>query len=189
MNVGLYFGSFNPVHNGHLIIANHLVQEKKVDELWFIVSPQNPFKTGQQLLNHHQRYFFITKAIEGEKGLRASTIEFGLPKPSYTIDTIVMLQEKYPEHRFSIVLGSDGFQNLEKWKNFETLTQRVSFWVYPRPGFDVRPIVGVSYEVVDGPQLYISSTLLRNKLKEGKSVRYWVPDGVWEELQAGHFYR
>src|SRR6478672_4307435 len=119
--IGLYFGSFNPVHHGHLIIAKHLLNQKLVDEVWFVVSPQNPFKNSGTLLNENHRYFLLQEAIEGEQKLKVSNVEFKLPKPSYTVNTLSYLQEKYPDHSFSIIMGSDSFQNIEKWKNAEVI--------------------------------------------------------------------
>ena len=122
MKIGLYFGSFNPIHIGHLIIANHAVSETGLNQVWFVVSPQNPFKQSASLLNEYHRLHLIKSAIDGENNLRASNVEFNLPKPSYTVDTLVYLKEKYPEHEFSILMGSDGFENLNKWKNYKVIT-------------------------------------------------------------------
>src|SRR4051812_31112092 len=121
MNVGLYFGSFNPVHVGHLIIVNHILNESSLDKIWFVISPLNPFKEAENLLNEYDRLHLVQKAIEGDVRLKATDIEFSLPKPSYTVHTIAYLQEKHPTHSFSIIMGSDSFQNLAKWKNAETI--------------------------------------------------------------------
>ncbi len=189
MKVGLYFGSFNPIHVGHLIIANYIVSLKIVDQLWFVLSPQNPLKTGSNLLNEYHRQFLLQSAIEGEKNLRCSTIEFQLPKPSYTIDTLAYLEENYPGHNFSIIMGSDSFQNISKWKNSQLLVSKYPFLIYIRPGFDVKNNVGVNVEIVKAPLLDISSTIIRERIKNGISVRFFVPDVVHEEIVKNHYYK
>jgi nicotinate-nucleotide adenylyltransferase len=189
MNIGLYFGSFNPIHTGHCIIANHMAQSTGVDQVWLIVSPQNPFKPAVSLLNEYHRLHLAQLAVEGEKSLKVSDIEFHLPRPSYTIDTMTYLEEKYPEHRFSIVLGSDSLQNLPKWKNAEVLLKRYLFNVYKRPGFEVVSIPGAKINVVDAPLLQISSTRIREMIKEGKSIRYLVPDKVRDEIALYRYYK
>ena len=189
MKIGLFFGSFNPVHHGHLIIANHIAMTAGLDEVWLVVSPQNPFKRSASLLNENHRYHLVQLAIEGEKKLRASNIEFKLPKPSYTIDTLAYLAEKYPKHRFSIIMGSDGFQNLDKWKNAETIVKNYPVIIYKRPGFEVENKLRASITVADAPMLEISSTHIRYMLKQGMSIRYLVPDIVKEEIENRGYYR
>lgn len=189
MNIGLYFGSFNPVHHGHLIIANHIAQNTDLEEVWLVVSPQNPFKTEAGLLNQNHRYFLIEEAIKGEKKLRVSNIEFHLPKPSYTIDTLIYLKEKYAQHTFSIILGSDSFQNIHKWKNAEILIRDYSFMIYKRPGFEIEHIKNAHIEIVDAPLLEISSTHIRNLIKAGKSIRYLVPETVRQEIENYGYYK
>lgn len=186
MRVGLYFGSFNPVHIGHLIIANHIAQNTSLDQVWFIVSPQNPLKTSQSLLNEYQRLHLVRLAIEDNDLLRASDIEFGLTRPSYTIDTLTYLAEKYPQHTFSILMGSDSYQNLHKWKNGELIKNQYSLFVYERPGFDL-PIK--SAELVAPPLLAISATMIRNTIKKKQSIRYLVPDKVAEEILRCGYYK
>lgn len=189
MKIGLYFGSFNPVHAGHLIIANHAVNETDLNQVWFVVSPQNPFKQAASLLNEYHRLHLIKLAIDGEKGLRASAVEFGLPKPSYTVDTLAYLKEKHPDHDFCILMGSDGFQNIHKWKNYEVILQNHQIYIYKRQGFDIQDTHGASLRILDAPLLNISSTLIRNLIKQKKSVRYLVPDIVKEEIETGGYYR
>lgn len=189
MKVGLYFGSFNPIHIGHCIIASHIAQNTNLDRVWFVVSPQNPFKETNSLLNEYHRLHLVKLAIEGENFLKASDIEFHLPRPSYTVDTLAYLSEKHPEHEFSIVLGSDGLQNLHKWKNAGTLIKDYSFYVYTRPGFEVVPPPGTRLEVVRAPLLEISATHIRESIKKGQSVRYLLPDKVREEIELYHYYR
>jgi nicotinate-nucleotide adenylyltransferase len=189
MKIGLYFGSFNPVHNGHLILANHLVSTTDLDQLWFVVSPQNPLKNSASLLNHYHRKFLIDIAIEGEKKLRTSSIEFSLPKPSYTIDTIAYLKEKNPSHEYTVILGSDSFKNIHKWKNYEVLISTNRLMVYPRPGFEVEPPLKGDIILVDAPLLEISSTHIREMIKQKKSIKFWVPDVVKEEIERNSYYR
>ena len=189
MKVGLYFGSFNPIHHGHLIIANHVIQHTDIDQLWFVVSPQNPFKQNHGLLNEYHRLHLIKLAIEGEKSLKASDIEFKLPKPSYTVTTLQYLQEEYPKHEFCIIMGSDSYQNLDKWKNAEVIMSRYHIYVYKRPGFDVREDLPAQKTVLDAPLLQISATHIRELVKGGKSIRYLVPDKVKEEIEANRYYK
>jgi nicotinate-nucleotide adenylyltransferase len=189
MKIGLYFGSFNPVHHGHLIIANHVVQSTGLDQVWFVVSPQNPLKTAAGLLNEYDRLFMIRAAIDGEKHLRASDIEFKLPRPSFTIDTLTYIHEKYPQHTFSIVMGSDSYQNLARWKNHEQLLKSTDFYIYVRAGFENIPsYTHARVQILNAPLLQISATHIRNILKEGKSIRYLVPDVVKEEIERNRYY-
>lgn len=189
MKIGLFFGSFNPIHHGHLIIANYIAMTSGLHEVWFIVSPQNPFKRPGGLLNENHRFHLVQLAIEGERTLRASNIEFKLPRPSYTINTLTYLQEKYPSHRFSIIMGSDGFSNLAKWKNAEQIIRNYPIIIYKRAGFDIPENPGASITVVDAPLLDISSTLIRYYIKSGMSLRYLVPDEVKEEIEKQGYYR
>ena len=189
MKVGLYFGSFNPVHHGHLIIANHVVQSTELGQVWFIVSPQNPLKPSASLLNEYHRLYLIKIAIEGENHLRASDIEFKLPRPSYTIDTLTYLGEKYPQHEFSIIMGSDGYQNIPRWKNYEQLLKAAPFYIYIRAGYELLPeYPGARPYILDAPLLLISATHIRNILREGKSIRFLVPDVVKEEIERNRYY-
>jgi len=189
MKVGLYFGSFNPVHVGHLIIANHIVTNTDLTQVWFVVSPQNPFKNSASLLNEYHRLHMVNIAIDGENRLRASNVEFKLPKPSYTIDTLTYLKEKYPEYEFAIIMGSDGFQNLDKWKNYQLLVKNYPFYIYKRPGFEVTETFGANVTILNAPLLDISSTEIRNMVKEKKSIRFLVPDAVKEEIERNAYYR
>jgi nicotinate-nucleotide adenylyltransferase len=189
MKVGLYFGSFNPVHHGHLIIANYVAQSTELDQVWFIVSPQNPLKPATGLLNEYHRLYLIRAAIDGENKLRASDIEFKLPRPSFTIDTLTYMHEKYPQHDFSIIMGSDSYQNLPRWKNHETLLRDTAFYIYVRAGFENIPeYKNARIHILEAPLLQISATHIRNMLKEGKSIRWLVPDVVKEEIERNRYY-
>jgi nicotinate-nucleotide adenylyltransferase len=189
MKIGLYFGSFNPVHNGHLIIANYLANNTELEEVWLVLSPHNPLKKQQSLLNEYDRLHLVKIAIEGENKLKVSDIEFKLPKPSYTIDTLIYLKEKYATHEFSIIMGSDSFQNLPKWKNYETLIANYKIYIYLRPTFNIEHSYGANIQIVDAPLLEISSTKIRDMIANKQSIKYWVPDSVYEEILKCSLYR
>lgn len=189
MNIGLYFGSFNPIHNGHLIIANYIAQNTDLDQVWLVVSPQNPLKPQHSLLNEYDRLHLVKLAIDGEKKLKASDIEFKLPKPSYTVNTLSYLKEKFTEFTFHIIMGSDSFMNLQKWKNYETLIQNHSIYIYRRVGFDVVNTINASIQIVDAPLLEISSTVIRNMIANKQSFSFWVPDAVKEEIALSGYYK
>jgi nicotinate-nucleotide adenylyltransferase len=189
MKIGLYFGSFNPIHHGHLIIANYALQQSDLDQAWFVVSPQNPLKESASLLNEYHRLYLISEAIEGEKALKVSDIEFKLPRPSYTIDTLTYLHEKYPQHQFVVIMGSDGFQNLQKWKNYQNILLNYELYVYKRAGFEIaasHPQARI--RVMDAPLLQISSTYIRKNVRQGRSIRYLVPEKVREEIERNGYY-
>ena len=189
MKVGLYFGSFNPIHHGHLIIANFVLQNTDLNQVWLVISPQNPFKKNHGLLNEYHRLALANTALEGETRLRASDIEFRLPKPSYTIDTLTYLHEKYPDYEFVIIMGSDSYQNLDKWKNADVIMNRYGIYVYTRPGYPVRKDLPTKISVLKAPMLQISATEVRNMVLKGQSIRYLVPDSVKEEIEKNHYYR
>ena len=189
MKTGLYFGSFNPIHVAHLIIANQILNETDIEKVWFVVSPQNPFKEESNLLNEYHRLHLVRLATEDDTRIKASDIEFTLPKPSYTTATLAYLADKYPEHEFCIIMGSDSFQNLHKWKNHELIVKKYLLYVYKRPGFEVKNNIGADLQVLDAPLLQLSSTQVRKYIKEGKSVRYMIPDKVLEEIEKGRYYK
>jgi nicotinate-nucleotide adenylyltransferase len=189
MRIGLYFGSFNPVHTGHLIIANHLLNQTELEKIWFIVSPQNPFKVNASLLNEYDRLHLLKLATEDDGRIKVLDIEFSLPKPSYTSVTLAHLQEKYPDNEFSIIMGGDSFQNLHKWKNYEWIVKNYAVFVYNRPGFAISNHVNAKLTIVDAPLLQISATDIRSLIKEGKSIRYMVPDKVREEIEKGRYFK
>jgi nicotinate-nucleotide adenylyltransferase len=189
MKVGLYFGSFNPIHVGHLILINHILNESDLEKIWFIVSPLNPFKEPQNLINEYDRLHLVQKAIEDDARLKASDIEFLLPKPSYTIHTLAYLEEKYPDHSFSIIMGSDSFQNLDKWKNAEIIAKNYSIIIYKRPGFQINNKLNANIQIMDAPLLEISSTHIRKLVRAGKSIKYLVPSNIEEEILASGFFK
>jgi nicotinate-nucleotide adenylyltransferase len=189
MKIGLYFGSFNPVHVAHLIIANHILNETDIEKVWFIVSPHNPFKQEHSLLNEYHRLHLVRLATEEDNRIKASDIEFGLPKPSYTSATLAYLAEKYPEHSFCIILGSDSFQNLHKWKNAELIMRDYPLYVYRRPGFEISDKEVSRLYILDAPLLQLSATQIRENIRKGKSIRYMVPDKVLEEIEKGRYYK
>lgn len=189
MNVGLYFGSFNPIHIGHLIIANYILNETDINKIWFIVSPQNPFKQNLTLLNEYDRLHLVRLAVQDDNRFKASDIEFSLPKPSYTINTMVYLAEKFPEHSFTIIMGSDSFQNIGKWKNFEMILKNYSICVYKREGFEISNTFDRNVLILDSPKIEISATKIRELIKLGKSIRYLVPEAVREEIETRQIYK
>lgn len=189
MKIGLYFGSFNPIHTGHLIIANHVLNETNLQKIWFVVSPQNPFKPASTLLNEYDRLHLVQKAIEDDDRLKASEIEFSLPKPSYTAHTLAYLAEKHPSHQFTILMGSDSFQNLPNWKNAEVIIANHPILIYRRPNFDVKNDIGAKATILDAPLLEISATYIREAIQQGKSIRYLVPEVVADEIEKSAFYK
>lgn len=188
MQVGLYFGSFNPIHTGHLIIANFIANNTELDEVWFVVSPQNPLKNTSSLLNEQHRLSLVKIAIEGEKKLKASNVEFKLPRPSYTADTLIYLSEKYPTKSFIIIMGSDSYQNIEKWKNYKHIINNYNILIFQRPSFLINEKLTENIKIVQAPLLEISSTAIRKNIKEKKSIRYLVTDAVMDEIEKQKYY-
>lgn len=187
--IGLFFGSFNPVHVGHLIIANYMVNYTDLDEVWFVVSPQNPFKEKKSLGNMYDRLEMVNLAIEGEDHLRVSDIEFGLPKPSYTIDTLIHLKERFPKYSFVLIMGEDNLMSFHKWKNAEVILKDYRIIVYPRPGYEGGELKKhPSVTLTDTPNMELSSTFLRKAIKEKKSIRYFTPDKVVEFIDKKGLY-
>ncbi len=190
MKIGLYFGSFNPVHIGHLIIGNFALQHTALDQVWFVVSPQNPHKTESGMLNEYHRLHLVNLAIDDESGLKSSSIEFALPKPSYTIDTLTYLEEKYPEYMFSIIMGEDSLSNLHKWKHGDLIRKRYTLYVYRRRGVDsVKTEKMENIQFLEAPLLDISSSYIRNEIKAGRSIKYLVTEKVEEEILRAGYYR
>lgn len=186
MNIGLFFGSFNPIHNGHLIIASQMVEFSDLDEVWFVVSPQNPLKKKNGLLNEYDRLMMVEKAIENDDRFDVSNVEFGLPKPSYSIDTLAHLKERHPEHQFSLIMGGDNLATLPKWKNYEAILKYYKVYVYNRPGYEIDHELTdhPSVHMLEFPQMDISASYIRNCVAEGRSIRYLVPDKVREYIQS-----
>jgi nicotinate-nucleotide adenylyltransferase len=189
MKIGLFFGSFNPIHHGHLMVASFIANHTDLQQVWLVVSPQNPHKTQSSLLNEYDRLHLAQLAIEDDAQIKVSDIEFKLPKPSYTIDTLTYLQEKYPQHQFYVIMGSDSFQNLPKWKNFEALVKNYQFIVYRRPGFDITEKYGADLIYLEAPMLELSATLIRNNCKDGITIRYLVPEDVRLEIERNNYFK
>ena len=190
MKIGLYFGSFNTIHIGHLVIASHVANYTNVQQVWFVLSPQNPLKSSTSLLNEHQRLFLVQKAIEKDNRFKTCDVEFKLPKPSYSIDTLTYLTEKYPEHEFLIIIGSDSFQNIKQWKNYKELLANYKLIVYERPGFAIDQSINANLTLLkSAPLLNISATLIRENIRLGKNITYLVPDIVKEEIEKGGYYK
>jgi nicotinate-nucleotide adenylyltransferase len=190
MKIGLFFGSFNPVHIGHMIIANHMVEYTDLSQVWMVVSPHNPLKEKTSLARDSDRLHLVRLAIGDNPKIRVSNVEFSLPVPSYTIDTLTYLREKYPKKQFSLIMGGDNLESIEKWKNYELLLSDYDIYIYKRPGFENNKYAdNPRITIVDAPMLDISATFIRNAIKSGKSVRYLVPDEVFEYLENSVLYR
>lgn len=186
----LFFGSFNPIHVGHLIIANTMVQHGEVDEVWLVVSPQNPLKERATLLADHHRLAMVHRAIDDNYRLKACDIEMHLPVPSYTVVTLAALQEKHPTHEFSLIMGSDNLESLHRWRNYEHILAHHRIFVYPRPGSEHCPLAShPSVTMVDVPMMDISSTYIRRQIQAGRDVRYLLSEPVYQYLTEMHFYR
>ena len=189
-HTALFFGSFNPIHVGHLIIANTILQQEGVGEVWFVVSPQNPLKERSTLLADHHRLQMVRRAIEDNYSLRACDIEMHLPVPSYTVVTLAALAEKYPGREFCLVMGSDNLATLHRWRNYEHILAGYRLLVYPRPGSERCPLAShPSVTMVDVPMMDISSSYIRRQIGAGKDVRYLLTEPVYEYLTEMHFYQ
>jgi len=189
VKVGLYFGSFNPVHIGHLAIANYILEFTELEQIWFVISPQNPFKEKKSLLNDYHRFELLYRAISENNNYRVSDIEFKLPKPSYTIDTLVFLTEKYPTHQFSLVMGSDNISNFHKWKNFDKILEYHKIYVYPRNNY-----LGCQFDnhekvqFVNAPQIEISSSFIRKSISQGTELPFFMPQKAYDYMREMNFY-
>lgn len=191
MKIGLFFGSFNPIHVGHAIIANYMATHTDLTQVWLVVSPHNPLKKKRSLARDYDRLHLVRLTIEDNSNLRASNIEFNLPKPSYTIDTLTYLKEAYPDKDFVLIMGGDNLATLHKWKNYELILQRHQIYVYQRPSYDLgelaeHPSVSLFDDV---PMMKISASYIRQCIKSKKSIRYMVSDKVYEYLESSNLYR
>jgi nicotinate-nucleotide adenylyltransferase len=195
MKVALFFGSFNPIHIGHLIIAQHIVENANVDQLWFVVSPQNPFKEKHTLLEDHHRLALVRIGIENSPKMRVSDIEFSMPKPSYTIDTLTYLKEKHPAYEFSLIMGEDNLRSLHKWKNYERILDNHEILIYPRVATTEATDIPEEFKksdkiqiLKDVPMLHLSASRIRKLIKVGKTPRFLVSDDVLKYMQEMHFF-
>jgi nicotinate-nucleotide adenylyltransferase len=185
---GLFFGSFNPIHNGHLMLAKYILNEYDLNEIWFVVSPQNPLKDKKSLLDEHHRLQLVRLAVEDEPRFRASDIEFKLEKPSYTINTLVHLKEKYKKH-FVLLMGADSALSLKKWKNYEAILEAYEVYVYPRIGDDTEAIMKhKNIKIIKAPQIEISATYIRQAIKAKKDVRFLLSEKVYQYVKEMHFF-
>ncbi len=192
MRIGLFFGSFNPIHMGHLVIANQLVEHTDMDQVWFIVSPQNPHKSKAGMLNEYDRLHLVEQAIEDNDRFRVNNIEFSLPQPSYTVDTLAHLADKFPMHQFSVIMGADNLASLHKWKNYEAILKHYHIYVYQRPGTSAPQApenFKKSVHIVEFPQMDISASYIRKCIKEGISIKYLVHEKVREYIDKMNLYK
>lgn len=190
MKTGLFFGSFNPVHIGHLALANYIVENTDIKQLWFVVSPHNPLKKKESLLADHLRLEMLELAVNNERKYKVSNIEFNLPKPSYTIDTLTYLAEKYPKNEFVIIMGTDGLETFHKWKNFEQIIAKYPRYIYPRltkTNIDIKAHKNIVY-LKDAPIIEISSSFIRKSIKEGKEMRFFLHEKVFEFVDKMNLY-
>ncbi|MGO4820162.1 MULTISPECIES: nicotinate (nicotinamide) nucleotide adenylyltransferase [unclassified Flavobacterium] len=192
MKIGLYFGTFNPIHVGHLIIANHMAENADLDQVWMVVTPHNPHKKKATLLDDYHRLQMVHLATEDFPKLKPSDIEFKLSQPNYTVNTLVHLEEKFPNHRFSLIMGEDNLKSLHKWKNYEVILKNHDIYVYPRISSEAENLELKSHHkihIIDAPIVEISSTFIRNNIKEGKNVQPLLPAKVWEYIDHNNFYK
>lgn len=191
MKIGLFFGSFNPIHIGHLALANYFVEFTDIDKIWFIVSPQNPLKERKSLLNDYLRLEMVRIAIYNyPKKYFVSNIEFNMPKPSYTIDTLSYLKEKYPNNEFVLLMGSDNLKTLHKWKNYKEIISHHKIYVYPRPNINIDDIkIDADYEIFDAPQMDISSSFIRKAIKDGKEIQFFLPEIISKYIENNNLYK
>ncbi len=190
--IGLYFGTFNPIHIGHLIIANHMVEFSDLDEVWFVVTPHNPHKKKKTLLEDHHRLAMVRIAVDEYPKLQASNVEFNLPQPNYTVNTLAYLEEKYPKNNFCLIMGEDNLKSLHKWKNYEVILERYSIYVYPRISEGKVETQFENHEKIKkvaAPIIELSSTFIRQGIKDGKNIRPMLSAEVWKYLDEMNFYK
>ncbi len=188
-SIGLFFGSFNPIHVGHLIIANTILEQEVIDEVWFVVSPQNPFKKQNTLAHEFDRFDLVEAATADHFKMKASDIEFQMPKPSYTSDTLAYLTDKYPDYNFQLIIGQDNLRSFPKWKNHDIILTQYGLLVYPRPNSKPSDLENhPNVRFVEAPQLDISATFIRKSIKNNRSVKYLVPEVVLDRIKAKKLY-
>ncbi len=191
--VGLFFGTFNPIHIGHLVIANYMAEFTEMEEIWFVITPKSPFKTKQSLLDNNHRYQMVYEAIRDYPKLKASKVEFDMPQPNYTIHTLLKLEELHgKEYQFALIMGEDNLKSFHKWKNYEAILENHEIYVYPRIGESsdknsFKEQAGVHF--IDAPIMELSSTFIRKEHKAGKNVRPMLPEAVWRYMDEMNFYR
>jgi nicotinate-nucleotide adenylyltransferase len=192
MKIGLYFGTFNPIHIGHLIIANHLAEYSGLEQIWMVVTPHNPLKNKKTLLDDHERLQLVNLATEDYPKIKPSDIEFKLPQPNYTVNTLAHLQDKFPQHEFSLIMGEDNLKSLHKWKNYEVILKNYAIYVYPRISSDIENSDfrnNPNIHFVDAPIVEISSTFIRENIKNKKNVQPLLPSKVWEYIDHNNIYK
>lgn len=192
MKIGLYFGTFNPIHIGHLIIANHMAEYSDLDQIWMVVTPHNPLKKKSTLLDDSHRLQMVHLATEDFPKIKPSDIEFKLSQPNYTINTLAHLQEKYPNYEFSLIMGEDNLKSLHKWKNYEVILEHHQIYVYPRISEESENLELKNHpkiHLIDAPVVEISSTFIRENIKKGKNVQPLLPNKVWEYIDHNNFYK
>ncbi len=192
MKIGLYFGTFNPIHVGHLIIANHMVEHTDLDQIWMVVTPHNPLKKKSTLLDDYHRLQMVYLATEDFPKLKPSDIEFKLSQPNYTVNTLVHLGEKYPSHEFSLIMGEDNLKSFHKWKNYEAILAHHDIYVYPRISTEAENSEFKNHpkiHLIDAPVVEISSTFIRDNIKKGKNIQPLLPTKVWQYIDHNNFYR
>jgi len=186
--IGLYFGSFNPVHIGHLAVANYMLEFTDLNKIWFVISPHNPLKEKKSLLADYHRMELVNLALEDDYNMRASSIEFKLPQPNYTIDTLTYIQEKYPLDEFIVIMGGDSLESIHKWKNYQQLIEQYKIYVYARPGTNPPANLHPHIKLFQAPQMDISASFIRDAIKQGKNIPYFLPKKTWDYLKEMHFY-
>lgn len=190
MNIGIFSGSFNPIHVGHLMLANYIVEYTEIDEVWFLVSPHNPLKSADELLDEQNRLHMVELALKKYSKLKASDFEFFLPKPSYTINTLAALEEKYPEHEFSLIIGADNWTDFDSWRAYDKILENYKIKVYPRLGerITIPKKMKQMVEALDSPIVEVSSTFIREGIAEGKDMRAFLPEGILEYIKEKKLY-
>jgi nicotinate-nucleotide adenylyltransferase len=198
MKIGLYFGTFNPIHVGHLIIANHMAEHSILEQIWMVVTPHNPQKQKNTLLDDYQRLHLVNLATEDYPKIKSSDIEFKLPQPNYTVITLAHLKDKFPQHEFSLIMGEDNLKSLHKWKNYEYILENHDIFIYPRISeiteietslTDIETSSAYKIHKIDAPIVEISSTFIRENIKNRKNIRPLLPEKVWEYVDHNNFYK